>query len=70
VIATERIVCDKSLSVTQKGTRTVNEYILESAAIYANAYRNNVKYGKPCEVTLRNHIARKFGAIYAAIICR
>jgi len=48
----------------------MNKYTLESAAIYANAYRNSTKYGKPCEVTLRGHIASKFGAIYAAIICR
>jgi len=48
----------------------MNEHILESAAVYANAYRNSTKYGKPCETALRGHIARKFGAIYAAIICR
>jgi len=48
----------------------MNAHILESAATYANAYRSITKYGKPCENTLRAHIAKRFGAIYAAIICR
>ncbi len=45
----------------------MNCYILESAAIYANAYRAN---GGGTENQLREHIRTKFGETYAAIICR
>lgn len=48
----------------------MNEHILELAAIYVNAYRSNTTYGPHCEKTLRNNIARKFGPVYAAILCR
>lgn len=44
----------------------MNEHILENAAIYANAYR--ARGGD--ENMLRKHIASKFGAVYAAILCR
>jgi hypothetical protein len=53
-----------------KGLKKMNSHILENAAVYANAYRSNTKYGPHCEKTLRNHIATRFGAVYAAILCR
>jgi hypothetical protein len=56
---------------TRKGF-TMNEYILESAAIYVNAYRNSLHYidDKKSNDTLRNHVAKKFGAVYAAILIK
>lgn len=50
----------------------MNEHILESAAVYVNAYRNACeKRGFTlCKATLRRHIETKFGAIYAAILCQ
>ena len=50
----------------------MNEYILESAAVYVNAYRNSVNYVDTKEINdmLRKHIAKKFGAPYAAILVR
>jgi hypothetical protein len=48
----------------------MNEYILESAAVYVNAYRNSIHYinDKKSNDTLRKHVAKKFGAVYAAIL--
>lgn len=50
----------------------MNPHILEFAAIFVNSYRNACQSkGLPlCERTLRNHIENKFGAVYAAILCR
>lgn len=48
----------------------MNDHVLKLAATYANAYRANTTYGPHCEKTLRNHIVKRFGAVYAAILCR
>ncbi len=48
----------------------MNDIILDLAATYANTYRSNTTYGPHCEKTLRKHISSKFGAVYAAILCR
>lgn len=50
----------------------MNNAILENAAIYVNSYRASAaKYG-PMDVvavnTLRNHVIRLFGAVYAAVL--
>lgn len=52
----------------------MNEYILESAAVYANAYKDScakrgVEFDARTQATLRAHITKKFGAVYAAILC-
>ena len=50
----------------------MNEYILDLAAVYVNSYRDGAaKRGEKCdESTLRGHIVKKFGPVYAAILCR
>jgi hypothetical protein len=45
----------------------MNAHILENAAIYVNAYRAN---GRGNEADLRKHVARLFGAVYAAILIK
>lgn len=50
----------------------MNPHILEMAAVFVNSYRNacQSKGLHLCERTLRDHVSSKFGAIYAAILCR
>lgn len=48
----------------------MNVHILENAAIYVNSYRAACeKRGTKCDnTTLRGHVARLFGAVYAAML--
>lgn len=50
----------------------MNEYLLDLAATYVNEYRDGcAKRNEKCdEIKLRGHVAKKFGATYAAILCR
>ena len=48
----------------------MNQFILESAAVYVNSYRAScARKGLLCDTnTLRGHIVRLFGEVYAAIL--
>ncbi|CDZ55086.1 hypothetical protein [Neorhizobium galegae] len=48
----------------------MNPHILENAATYVNAYRNGMsRRGVTADAaTLRGHVVRLFGAVYAAIL--
>ena len=48
----------------------MNEYIMESAALYVNGYRNSAHFvnDKKGNDTLRKNVAERFGAVYAAIL--
>lgn len=53
----------------------MNKYILENAAIYVNAYRdnfarNNRNLDAIAMKTLRERVSSMFGPVYAAILVR
>jgi hypothetical protein len=50
----------------------MNEHILELAATYVNSYRSGAerRNQKVDKGLLREHVSRRFGAVYAAILCQ
>jgi hypothetical protein len=48
----------------------MNDVILELAANYVNSYRDGCdrRGMEVCKTTLRGHVGRKFGPVYAALL--